>query len=177
MNRIMEMIFKNGSYIKSSISDGDIKRSKRAYEQQINFWKNNLDLFIEENFGIKLFQYQKNLLKQAGDNMSKVIVNGRVYDIPSGANIAINDGQVFVNGENITIKNIPNVEVKIEGSIKSLKTNGDVTVHGNVEEIKCDGDCYVYDDVIGNINAGGDIECEQIYGSVNAAGDIYYTYV
>lgn len=173
----MEMIFKNGSYIKSSTSDGDIKRSKRVYEQQINFWKNNPDLFVEENFGIKLFQYQKNLLKQAGDNMSKVIVNGQVYDIPSGANIAINDGQVFVNGENITIKTIPNVEVKIEGNINSLKTNGDVTVHGNVKEIKCDGDCYVYDDVIGNINAGGDIECEQIYGSVNAAGDIYYTYV
>lgn len=107
--------------------------------------------------------------------MGKITINGIAYDISSGANIAINDGQVFVNGENITVKNIPNVEVKIEGSINSLKTNGDVTVHGNVEEIKCGGDCYVYDDVIGNINAGGDIECEQIYGSVNAAGDIYYT--
>lgn len=171
----MDMIFKNGSYIKNI----DSKRSKRAYEQQINFWKNNPDLFIEENFEIKLFQYQKNLLKnllkQAGDNMGKITINGIAYDISSGANIAINDGQVFVNGENITVKNIPNVEVKIEGSINSLKTNGDVTVHGNVEEIKCGGDCYIYDDVNGNINAGGDIECEKIYGSVNAAGDIYYT--
>ena len=171
----MEMIFKNGSYIKSIISDGDTKRSKRAYEQQINFWKNNPDLFIEEILGQKLFLYQKIFLKQAGDNMGKVIVNGIAYNISSGANIAINDGQVFVNGENITVKNIPNVEVKIEGNINSLKTNGDVTVHGNVEEIKCGGDCYVYDDVNGNINAGGDIECEKIYGSVNAAGDIYYT--
>lgn len=107
--------------------------------------------------------------------MGKITINGIAYDISSGANIAINNGQVFVNGENITVKNIPNVEVKIEGNINSLKTNGDVTVHGNVEEIKCGGDCYVYDDVIGNINAGGDIECEQIYGSVNAAGDIHYT--
>lgn len=55
--------------------------------------------------------------------MGKITINGIAYDISSGANIAINDGQVFVNGENITVKNIPNVEVKIEGSINSLKTN------------------------------------------------------
>lgn len=172
----MEIHLKNGSYIKSINSKSDNKRSKGAYEQQIKFWKDNPDLFIEEYFGIKLFPYQKNLLKRlGGKDMSKIIVNGQAYNISSGANIAINDGQVFVNGENITVKNIPNVEVKIEGNINSLKTNGDVTVlHGNVRNISCGGDCCVYDLVEGSINADGDVKCNNVYGSINAGGDVLY---
>ena len=144
------------------------KQEKYAAKLQERFDELQVPFFLQDVF----FNIAS---MQARCNYFATLKEMLAYDISSGANIAINDGQVFVNGENITVKNIPNVEVKIEGSINSLKTNGDVTVHGNVEEIKCGGDCYVYDDVNGNINAGGDIECEKIYGSVNAAGDIYYT--
>lgn len=108
--------------------------------------------------------------------MNKITINGKTYDIPSGVNVSSNNGQVFVNGENIRSEYTPIIDVKIEGDINSLKTNGDVMVlQGNVGDVKCGGDCDIHGHVKGSINAGGDIECEQIYGSVNAAGDIYYT--
>lgn len=59
----MEVYFKNGSYIKSIDLKSENKRSKRAYEQQIKFWKDNPDLFIEEILAQKLFLYQKIFLK------------------------------------------------------------------------------------------------------------------
>lgn len=63
----MEIKFKNGSYIKSIDPKSDGKRSKRAYEQQIKFWKDNPDLFVEKYFGIKLLSYQRELLKNLGE--------------------------------------------------------------------------------------------------------------
>lgn len=44
----MEVYFKNGSYIKSIDLKSENKRSKRAYEQQIKFWKNNEELIITD---------------------------------------------------------------------------------------------------------------------------------
>ena len=66
--------FKNGSYIETIQNTKSYKRSKQATEQWMywrnkrvlnneRYWKQNLDKFLEEFYGLKFFQYQKLLLK------------------------------------------------------------------------------------------------------------------
>ena len=66
--------FKNGSYIETIQNTESYKRSKQTTEQWMywrnkrvlnneRYWKQNLDKFLEEFYGLKFFQYQKLLLK------------------------------------------------------------------------------------------------------------------
>ena len=67
--------FKNGSYIETIQSTENYKRRKRATEQWMywrnkrllnneRYWKQNLDKFLEEFYGLELFSYQRLLLKK-----------------------------------------------------------------------------------------------------------------
>lgn len=66
-----EIKFKNGSYIKTIQNTESCKRSNEQWMYWRNkrvlnnerYWKQNLDKFLEEFYGLKFFQYQKLLLK------------------------------------------------------------------------------------------------------------------
>lgn len=62
----MKLKFENGSGIKIIGVDVDNKRNKRGQEQlqEIkDYYKHNPDKFVEEILGIKLFPYQRIILK------------------------------------------------------------------------------------------------------------------
>lgn len=72
---MVEIKFKNGSYIETIQSTESYKRRKRATEQWMHwrnkrllnnerYWKQNLDKFLEEFYGLELFSYQMLLLKK-----------------------------------------------------------------------------------------------------------------
>lgn len=116
-------------------------------------------------------------------------INGRYID---GTNIIVNNGKVFVDGEDITPEG-KNITIAIEGSVDNLDvdycnniyingnantvktTSGDVTlneVKGNISttsgNVKCMGDCG------GSINTvSGDVKTDKIMGDVKTmSGDI-----
>ena len=71
---MVEIKFKNGSYIKTIQNTESYKRSKQATEQWMywwnrrvlnneRYWEQNPNKFLEEFYGLKLFQYQKLLFK------------------------------------------------------------------------------------------------------------------
>lgn len=65
----MKIKFKNGSYIESIGDASDVKRSHRGEDQitrmseQIQYWQQNPDKYIEFITGVKLLWYQKVWMK------------------------------------------------------------------------------------------------------------------
>ena len=53
------------------------KRLQRKYQEQFQYWNNNPDKLLEDFYGIKLFWYQKIILKQ----MLKIVKrNEKIHD-------------------------------------------------------------------------------------------------
>lgn len=105
-----------------------------------------------------------------------ITVNGQSY---SGSNMTIINGQVFVDGVEVTQTGALGsvINVVVNGGCDSVETTaGDITVNGVTNSVKTtSGDVEVRGDVGGSINSvSGDIEVGgSIKGSVKTvSGDI-----
>lgn len=95
--------------------------------------------------------------------MGSININGRTY---SGDNITVNNGQIIIDGENITFdKNQPQIKVIVTGNLNKLKCttaeiNGNVIGNVNATTLKCK-------DIGGKVDANT-VTCEMIGGDVDA---------
>ena len=108
-------------------------------------------------------------------NGNSINVNGIKINVPSGSNITINNGEVYVNGElyeNEELKDKKIVKLIINGDVKNVQSDVDVeckNVNGNVT---CGRDCDVSGNITGDVKAGRDIDCQKINGKATAGRDI-----
>lgn len=113
------------------------------------------------------------------------IVNGVRINVPSGSNISIIDGQVYVDGkpyESEDLKDKSVVTLIIDGNVNNVTSDVSVTcrnVEGNVKagtSVTCDnvkgnvvaGTSISCDDISGDAKAGTSINCDEIHGDANA---------
>ena len=87
--------------------------------------------------------------------MNKITINGKTIEVESG-NVSIINGTVKVNGISIKTGLSGSVDIKWEGELASLTTDGSV-------------ECQ---DVKGDVDAGGSVQCRDIGGSVDAGGSV-----
>lgn len=96
--------------------------------------------------------------------MGTCMVNGKRYDIPSGANVSIIDGIVKVNG-------------KVIADETKAGQPCEVHVQGDIGDLRCDGNAYITGNVKGDVDAGGSVECHDVGKSVDAGGNVAYSNV
>ncbi len=110
---------------------------------------------------------------------SKVIVNGRVYNIKG--NITIENGKMLVNGKPIEDwekSGEREINITIEGDMIDLQVDccNAVTVNGDVKNVHAgSGDVNISGCVRGSVNtASGDVRCGDIEDGVStASGDVH----
>lgn len=106
--------------------------------------------------------------------MNKVTINGRTYTAPDGCSVSVINNKVYFNGklaEDFSDWKEKNIEIKVEGNCKEVKTDaGNITVEGNVE---CDvdsatGNITIRGDIKGNAKTDcGNIKAHHIFGNAN----------
>jgi hypothetical protein len=91
---------------------------------------------------------------------ARITINGQTYAAPEGADLAMINGAVYINGEKVTdgVGGKSQTKIEIEGIIHHLKADGDVSVNGPVR---------------GNINASGSVQCGAVEGNVDCGGSIH----
>lgn len=112
----------------------------------------------------------------------EVIVNGKSFTVPNGANLSIIDDILYVNGQEYTGDGYESKEFKIEitGGVVAALTleNGSVTVHGDTGPVNAGGNVTVSGSgrgwaVSGNVNAGGNVTVSgSVSGKVDAGGNV-----
>lgn len=88
--------------------------------------------------------------------MNKITINGITFEV-QGNNISIHNGTVKVDGVEVKGGLSGRVDIKFEGELASLRTDGNVEC-GNVQ---------------GNVDAGGSVHCGNIGGNVDAGGSVH----
>lgn len=124
---------------------------------------------------------------------SKVTINGRTVNLPSGKNVSIINNVIYINGkrwedpENGEFKQT--VKIVVSGDLLSLDTDGEAEVQGNVMgdvdagngasiggdvrgSVKAGNSLTVRGSVGGDARAGNSIHCGNIAGSAKAGGGI-----
>lgn len=106
---------------------------------------------------------------------NRVVVNGKVYNVPSGSSVSVQNGVVFVDGRRVTDQindKIVQVEVHWSGPLAALTVEGGSVrcqdVHGPVQ---ADGSVQA-GNVGGDVRAGGSVTCEGVAGNVQAGGSV-----
>lgn len=80
--------------------------------------------------------------------MATITVNGVTHQVPDGCPLSVRDGQVFVNGQRITVTPLCPCDksVLITGACGDVSTvSGDVSVSGHTRNVRT---------VSGNVRAG-----------------------
>ena len=103
---------------------------------------------------------------------NKMRINGKVYNIPAGANISVVNNVVLVDGKKIPSDDVQISDVIIEGDTGPVRADGSVTVNGNVTGNVDAGGSVKAGNVSGKVNAGGSVKAADITGSVNAGGSV-----
>lgn len=109
--------------------------------------------------------------------MSKIIVNGEIYECSAKGSIEIANGKVIVNGKDVTPEH-RTIDIHIDGDVGELKVDycSIVDVIGSVGgDIKTkSGDVEVTGDVLGSIQTmSGDVDCVNVGGSISTmSGDV-----
>jgi len=110
---------------------------------------------------------------------SKVTVNGKTVQVPSG-NVSVINGKIFVDGKEFDTKDTDlgkgygTVNITIEGNVDKIECNGSVEVKGNVSKgIDCGGSCDITGNVNGDIDSGGSCKIVGEHkGSIDAGGSV-----
>ena len=117
-----------------------------------------------------------NTFKTALDN-----INGATWinnvKIEGAQSISINNGKVYVDGKLREDLSEPSIEIKIEGTVNSIRTgSGNVSVTGDVTAISTSSGDVNCKDVKGEVQTiSGDITCNNVSGNVSTiSGDIYH---
>lgn len=101
--------------------------------------------------------------------MNKVVVNGKIYNLPNGSVSVINN-KVYHNGKLVTdCDEIKEKEIKItiEGDACDVSLDcGEIIVKGNCNNVKSkNGNVEISGDVSGNASTtNGNIKAKTIYG-------------
>ena len=102
--------------------------------------------------------------------MSKISINGVTIEGDfSGRSIVVQDGNLRIDGKNITLPDEKIINVEVHGDAGDIQaTTGDVTVSGKAFNIKTQtGDVRVGEHVDGDITTQtGDVKCGYVTGSV-----------
>ena len=106
--------------------------------------------------------------------MNRVSINGKTYTAPDGVSVSVINNKVYFNGklaEDFNDWKEKNIEIKIEGNCKEVKTDtGNITVEGNVEgDAASDtGNITVKCNIKGNANTDcGNINAHHIFGNAS----------
>lgn len=86
--------------------------------------------------------------------MASINISGRKF---SGSNVVIQNGIVTVDGVTLDGSLEGVVEIKIEGTLKLLKTDSSVSMVG---------------EILGNVDAGGSVTAGNVKGSIDAGGSV-----
>lgn len=115
-------------------------------------------------------------------DMSKVIINGRSYNIKGSFSII--NGRIVIDGKAMSEKELEElsqntkvINISIDGNLEKLDVDCCETIHvnGNVGKIKTtSGDIDIDGDVSGDVQTvSGDIDCGNIGGDASTvSGDI-----
>lgn len=100
-------------------------------------------------------------------------VNNKSY---TGRNIVINNGQIIIDGKNVTPENEKQIEIRVTGDIDTLNVDycDTLLVAGNVAIVTTgSGDVNCETISNGARTGSGDIECTTINGNVQTgSGDV-----
>lgn len=103
--------------------------------------------------------------------MRRIIIDGDVT-IVEGNNIVIIDDKIIVGSTVIKSGLSGIVEVKFEGDLASLHTDGNATIEGYVSgNVDAHGNVRC-GDVGGRVDANGSVECNNVNGNVDASGNV-----
>jgi hypothetical protein len=108
--------------------------------------------------------------------MSKVVVNGKTFEIPNGVSVSIVNNKVYINNELWTdIEATGPVKLIVDGDIGTIMTEGSAEINGTVNgHVDVGGSLKVYNGGIqGNVHVGGSVKCEKITGGVVAGGSVH----
>ena len=115
-----------------------------------------------------------NTFKTALDN-----INGATWinnvKIEGAQSISINNGKVYVDGKLREDLSEPSIEIKIEGTVNSVRTgSGNVSVTGDVTAISTSSGDVICKDVKGGVQTmSGDVTCNTITGNISTmSGDV-----
>lgn len=104
----------------------------------------------------------KNVEMSTSNNGSRITINGKTFNLPSGT-VSICNDKVYVNGK----------VIEEEIILKAMDTKTiNITVMGDCGDINANGDVKVKGDVRGSIDAGGDVTCGNVNGDVDTGGDV-----
>ena len=100
----------------------------------------------------------------------KITINGVSIEVSQG-NITVRNGDVFVDGNRIHLKdNIK--DITIIGDTGDVDADGSVTVKGNVQGSIDAGGSIECGDVGGNVDAGGSVTAGSVEGDIDAGGSV-----
>lgn len=105
------------------------------------------------------------------NNNNNIIING-VRIQANGKNIRVQNNSVYVDGKLVEEGLTGTVEIRFEGDLASLKTDGSAKINGNVEGYVDTGGSCKCGDVGGYVDAGGSVTCGKVDGDVHAGGSI-----
>ena len=108
-------------------------------------------------------------------------INGTTWinnvKIKGAQSISINNGKVYVDGKLREDLSEPSIEIKIEGTVNSVRTgSGNVSVTGDATAISTSSGDVNCKDIKGGVQTmSGDVTCNTITGNVSTmSGDIYH---
>jgi len=105
----------------------------------------------------------------------QVHVNGKLFNVPNGANISVVNNVLYVDGQEYSGDGYESKQFKIEitGGVANVKVErGDVTVHGNAGSVDAGGNISIAGSVSGDVDAGGNVTCGNVTGDVDAGGNV-----
>lgn len=101
-------------------------------------------------------------------------VNGVKINVPKGANVRIENGEVYINGKKYEGEDLKGKEVVnliVVGEVNKVECLGSVTVNGKVGgAIDCGGSVSVSGDAEGHIDCGGSVSIKGKHNGRIVAG-------
>lgn len=93
--------------------------------------------------------------------MATVTVNGQRFEVPDGANISVNNGQINVTSGDMI------------GNVTTYSQGTKIMIEGNPGDVRTDtASIVVKGNVKGNVNAGTSVSCGSVGNSVSAGSSV-----
>ena len=104
--------------------------------------------------------------------MGSITVDGKCFEVPTGASVSILGDVVRVGGKVVVGDGQPVTKIVCEGNIESLHCERSVEVKGSVHGSVHAGGSVVCGDVGFHVTASGSVECGHVGGDVRAGGSV-----
>lgn len=107
-----------------------------------------------------------------GNGVNTIIVNGTRIQT-NGSNITVNGNSIYVDGTMVSTNLVGTVDVKFEGNLVTLKTDGSATIYGDIKgNADIGGSLNYCNDIGGSVDAGGSVRCGNVGGDIDAGGSV-----